>query len=93
MYLKKKNNAYGKYLSYATPIAYVAYLEAQVFKFPWRVIFGRFLPAGEQKPKLGGAKYSPPPPGGEKSVLLHSKYLMKSVQAYKKLGSNFQFKI
>ena len=34
---------YGKYLSYATPKGYVACFGAQVFKFPWRVIFGGFL--------------------------------------------------
>ena len=33
-------DVYGKYLSYAPPRGYIACFGAQVFKFPWRVIFG-----------------------------------------------------
>ena len=53
-------NVYGKYLSYATPKGYVACLGAQVFKFPWRVIFGGFLAEGVKKPKGGGGPNTGP---------------------------------
>ena len=50
-----KKDAYGKYLPYATLGAYVPCLGAEVFKFPWRLIFGGFSAADEQKPKLVSA--------------------------------------
>ena len=51
MYFIKKD-AYGKYLSYATLGGYVPCLGAEVFKFPWRLIFSGFSAGDEQKPKL-----------------------------------------
>ena len=50
-----EKDACGKYLSYATPGDYVACLGTEVFKFPWRVIFGGFLAEDEQEPKLVSA--------------------------------------
>ena len=55
-YFLRDKNAFGKYLSYATPGGYVACFGTKVFKFPWRVIFGRFLPEDEQKPKQVSAQ-------------------------------------
>ena len=75
-----KKKAYGKYISYATPRGYVACLGAQVFKFPWRVIFVGFLADGEQKPKLGGQIQ--PTPGAQINFFLHSKNVIKSVKVY-----------
>ena len=50
-----KKDAYGKYLSYATLGGYVPCLGAEVFKFPWGLIFGRFSVEDEKKPKLVSA--------------------------------------
>ena len=52
-FIKKK--AYGKYLPYATLGGYVLCLGAEVFKFPCRLILGRFSAEDEQKPKLVSA--------------------------------------
>ena len=66
-----------------------ACLGAQVFKFLWRIIFGRFLAKGEQKPKLGG--WMQPTRG-----LQFSLFWIQStkIRVFKpKLWCNFQFKI
>ena len=67
--LYHKKDAYGRYLSYATLGGYVPFLGAEVFKFPWGLIFGGFSAEDEQKPKLVSA-YPQIPLWLQKSVMM-----------------------